>query len=231
MSGEIPELGRFAEPSLYILLSLSDGPKHGYAIMTDVEAISGSPLGPGTLYAALARLEARGLIEALEPAGPTAALPTDGRRGDHVARPARADARVRADRPGAARGDTGDDQPHAALSARLARAVRGRVPLAPRRASAGRPRPARHRPRGDRCPGPAAGPARDGRPDPGSASCVRAVASARGARPARRRPLARRAGGLRSNGPIVVDGYGYLPRWRGRRPDRAGRPSSCSAPG
>jgi DNA-binding PadR family transcriptional regulator len=64
---EIPELGRFAEPSLYILLSLSEGPKHGYAIMTDVEEISGSPLGPGTLYAALARLEQRGLIEALEP--------------------------------------------------------------------------------------------------------------------------------------------------------------------
>jgi DNA-binding PadR family transcriptional regulator len=63
----MPELGRFAEPSLYILLSLSDGPKHGYAIMTDVEAISGSPLGPGTLYAALARLEGRGLIEALAP--------------------------------------------------------------------------------------------------------------------------------------------------------------------
>jgi len=67
VGNEIPELGRFAEPSLYILLSLSDGPKHGYAIMTDVEQISGSPLGPGTLYAALARLEARGLIEALEP--------------------------------------------------------------------------------------------------------------------------------------------------------------------
>jgi DNA-binding PadR family transcriptional regulator len=67
MPSEIPELGRFAEPSLFILLSLSDGPKHGYAIMTDVEAISGSPLGPGTLYGALARLEERGLIEALEP--------------------------------------------------------------------------------------------------------------------------------------------------------------------
>jgi DNA-binding PadR family transcriptional regulator len=63
----VPEFGRFAEPSLYILLSLSEGPKHGYAIMTDVEAISGSPLGPGTLYGALARLEGRGLIEALEP--------------------------------------------------------------------------------------------------------------------------------------------------------------------
>jgi Predicted transcriptional regulators len=61
------EFGRFAEPSLYILVSLSDGPKHGYAIMTDVEEISGVPLGPGTLYGALARLEQRGMIEALEP--------------------------------------------------------------------------------------------------------------------------------------------------------------------
>ena len=32
MSGGINELGRFAEPSLYILVSLSSGPKHGYAI-------------------------------------------------------------------------------------------------------------------------------------------------------------------------------------------------------
>ena len=40
-SRELQELGRFAEPSLYILVSLGDGPKHGYAIMTDVEAISG----------------------------------------------------------------------------------------------------------------------------------------------------------------------------------------------
>jgi DNA-binding PadR family transcriptional regulator len=60
------DLGRFAEPSLLILVSLSDGPKHGYAIMTDVEAGTGRPLGPGTLYAALARLEERGMIEALE---------------------------------------------------------------------------------------------------------------------------------------------------------------------
>ena len=61
------DLGRFAEPSLLILVSLSGKPKHGYAIMQDVEELSGRPLGPGTLYAALARLEARGLIEALEP--------------------------------------------------------------------------------------------------------------------------------------------------------------------
>ena len=67
MSDGVSDLGRFAEPSLHILVSLSDGPKHGYAIMTDVEAITGTPMGPGTLYGALARLERRGLIEALEP--------------------------------------------------------------------------------------------------------------------------------------------------------------------
>jgi len=67
MNKPLGELGRFAEPSMYILVSLSGGPKHGYAIMTDVEAISGAPMGPGTLYGALARLERRGLIEPLEP--------------------------------------------------------------------------------------------------------------------------------------------------------------------
>jgi DNA-binding PadR family transcriptional regulator len=59
------DLGRFAEPSIAILISLSDGPKHGYAIMADAEATIDQPLGPGTLYAALGRLERRGLIEAL----------------------------------------------------------------------------------------------------------------------------------------------------------------------
>ncbi len=67
MTQSLGELGRFTEPSLYILVSLGNGPKHGYAIMTDVEEMSGSPLGPGTLYGALARLERRGMIEALEP--------------------------------------------------------------------------------------------------------------------------------------------------------------------
>ena len=67
MEPTMPEFGRFAEPSLLILVSLSDGPKHGYAIMADVEAGTGRPMGPGTLYGALARLEERGLIEALAP--------------------------------------------------------------------------------------------------------------------------------------------------------------------
>ena len=77
MEPTIPEFGRFAEPSLLILVSLSDGPKHGYAIMTDVEQATGRPLGPGTLYAALARLEERGLIESARAAGAAPAVPPD----------------------------------------------------------------------------------------------------------------------------------------------------------
>ncbi len=67
MAAPLPEFGRFAEPALLILVSLSSGPRHGYAIMQDVEAATGRPIGPGTLYAALSRLEERGLIEALAP--------------------------------------------------------------------------------------------------------------------------------------------------------------------
>jgi DNA-binding PadR family transcriptional regulator len=60
------ELGRFAEPAALVLVSLSGGPRHGYAIMADVEAFSGARLGPGTLYAVLARLEQAGLIEPMD---------------------------------------------------------------------------------------------------------------------------------------------------------------------
>ena len=64
---KIPEFGRFAEPALLILVSLSEGPKHGYEMMSDIETTTHRPMGPGTLYAALARLEERGMIEALAP--------------------------------------------------------------------------------------------------------------------------------------------------------------------
>jgi DNA-binding PadR family transcriptional regulator len=59
------DLGRFSEPALLILVSLAGGPKHGYAMIEDIEASYGQRLGPGTLYGALARLEERGLIEGL----------------------------------------------------------------------------------------------------------------------------------------------------------------------
>lgn len=59
------ELGRWADPSMMVLASLADGPKHGYAITQDIAAQVGVRLGPGTLYGAIGRLEERGLIEAL----------------------------------------------------------------------------------------------------------------------------------------------------------------------
>jgi hypothetical protein len=41
----LPELGRFAEPALLILVSLSEGPKHGYAMMADIAQYR-RPMGP-----------------------------------------------------------------------------------------------------------------------------------------------------------------------------------------
>src|SRR5665213_315458 len=55
----------WADPALLILGSLVSGPKHGYAIVQDTERSVGITLGPGTLYAALARLEERGQVRAL----------------------------------------------------------------------------------------------------------------------------------------------------------------------
>jgi DNA-binding PadR family transcriptional regulator len=58
-------LGRFSEPAVMVLVSLADGPKHGYAMQEDIEALTGTRPGPGTLYGAVRRLEDRGLIEPL----------------------------------------------------------------------------------------------------------------------------------------------------------------------
>jgi DNA-binding PadR family transcriptional regulator len=62
---ELASLGRFSEPALYVLISLADGPKHGYAMTQDIEQLTGQKPGPGTLYGAIARLEARQWIEPL----------------------------------------------------------------------------------------------------------------------------------------------------------------------
>ena len=49
----------------HILLALTDGEKHGYAIMKDVEVQTGGrfKMGPGTLYGSIKRMLAAGLIE------------------------------------------------------------------------------------------------------------------------------------------------------------------------
>lgn len=53
----------YRDAAFLILTSLTSGAKHGYAVMSDVADFAGVRLGPGTLYTALQRLEADGLIE------------------------------------------------------------------------------------------------------------------------------------------------------------------------
>jgi DNA-binding PadR family transcriptional regulator len=49
----------------HVLLSLVDGPRHGYGILQDVEARTHGAftLGSGTLYSAIKRMQARGWVE------------------------------------------------------------------------------------------------------------------------------------------------------------------------
>ena len=57
------------DPRLLVMISLADVPKHGHAMLLDIEAFSGRRLGPGTLYGAITRLEEEGFIEAMPPDG------------------------------------------------------------------------------------------------------------------------------------------------------------------
>jgi DNA-binding PadR family transcriptional regulator len=56
------------EPVLLILMSLADQPRHGYALLKDIEAISEGRvrLSTGTLYGALRRLLEERLIQRFE---------------------------------------------------------------------------------------------------------------------------------------------------------------------
>lgn len=56
-------------PVIHILLALSEGAKHGYAIKQEVEERTNGAvrLGPSTLYEAIQRLQDSGLIEEQHP--------------------------------------------------------------------------------------------------------------------------------------------------------------------
>ena len=80
---KLERFGRFTEPAVLILSSLAEKPRHGYAIADDIESITGERPGPGTLYGAIGRLEARGFIR---PVG------SDGNRATYELTPAGASA-------------------------------------------------------------------------------------------------------------------------------------------
>lgn len=60
--------GPLPAATFHILLALTDGPKHGYAIMQRVEELSDGAvrMGPGTLYGTVKRMLADGLIEEID---------------------------------------------------------------------------------------------------------------------------------------------------------------------
>ncbi|GAA1452097.1 MULTISPECIES: PadR family transcriptional regulator [Nocardiopsidaceae] len=57
---------KLSEQSYLVLLALTEGPTHGYGIITSVRRLSEDKvkLGAGTLYGALDRLGDQGLVEA-----------------------------------------------------------------------------------------------------------------------------------------------------------------------
>ena len=66
MSRKTPESLLPLTPAvLHILLALSDGERHGYAIAQEVEAISNGQvrMGPGTLYGSILRMTESELLE------------------------------------------------------------------------------------------------------------------------------------------------------------------------
>ena len=54
-----------SDRGILVLTSLAGGPKHGYALIKDIEGFAGVTMGAGTLYGALSKLEQAGLVEAL----------------------------------------------------------------------------------------------------------------------------------------------------------------------
>jgi DNA-binding PadR family transcriptional regulator len=68
-----PSAGPASDPELLILSSLANGPKHGWAIMGDIETFAGVTIGPGTLYNAITRLVEKRTDRAARGRWPTSA--------------------------------------------------------------------------------------------------------------------------------------------------------------
>lgn len=66
-AGEGAGTGQYSDPPMLVLASLTNGPKHGHAMIEDIARLCGTRLGPGTLYGAIGRLEQQGWIEPLPP--------------------------------------------------------------------------------------------------------------------------------------------------------------------
>ncbi len=82
------------DSQILVMCALLDGPMHGYAINTAIEEMIDDRLGPGSLYGALTRLEAKGLIESLPGQGRQRPVQLTAQGREVVERELRAMARV-----------------------------------------------------------------------------------------------------------------------------------------
>ena len=86
-------------PVFQVLLSLSEGPMHGYALLTDIQARTNTEvqLGAGTLYAAIKRMADADMVEECKP--PAGEVDVDARRRYYrITKHGRALARAEAER-------------------------------------------------------------------------------------------------------------------------------------
>jgi DNA-binding PadR family transcriptional regulator len=74
--------GRFGETAMWILVALASGQLRAAMLLDEVRRLDGH-IGPGRLFAAVARLERRGLIEPV--------MSSDGRRAYRLSGRGRAD--------------------------------------------------------------------------------------------------------------------------------------------
>ena len=204
-----------ADAQMLVLTVLADGPRHGYAINTAIEELTGRKLGPGSLYGALSRLEARKLARPTRRARPPAPHDADHRRG-----PRRAARRTGADGPASARPACARSGP------RWHEALRAHGLALPAR----RPRTMG---RGDQQPGVRIGNPFLARRAPGGRAAVAAPGRlARNHRrpdpPGARRRAVRRHRRRRAAGPRRR--HPPSPPASAIRPRACGSPRSCSAP-
>lgn len=73
LSDDLQRLLPLTPAVFYVLLSLADSEKHGYAIMQEMASLSGNKfrMGPGTLYTTIQRLLDLGLIDEVQKHGAT----------------------------------------------------------------------------------------------------------------------------------------------------------------
>ena len=122
----MPRTAKQAQPLppavFHLLLALRDGEQHGYALMQRVEELTDGAvrMGPGTLYGAIKRMLADGLIEESDGATrPRARRPTPPLLPDHRGRRARVRGR------GAAHGDAAAQHARAAAPRARTRGMTG----------------------------------------------------------------------------------------------------------